>query len=48
VIGITFEDKEAKFLRDLLHWYSASTFGPNSVIAYNLYACVDQAIKRDE
>jgi hypothetical protein len=48
MIGITFDDEEARFLRELLHWYSASTFGPNSSIAYNLYARVDQAIKRDE
>jgi hypothetical protein len=48
MIGITFDDSEAKFLRELLHWYSASTFGPNSEIAYSLYICVDTAVKRDE
>lgn len=48
MIGITFDDEDARFLRELLHWYSVSTFGPNSEIAYDLYAEIDQAIKRDE
>jgi hypothetical protein len=48
MIGITFDDKDAEFLRELLHWYSASTFGPNAQLAYNLYADVDMAIRREE
>lgn len=48
MIGITLDDRYAEFLRELLHWYSISTFGPNSKIAYDLYIDVDQAIKRND
>jgi hypothetical protein len=48
MIGITFNKEDAIFLRELLHWYSASTFGPNSDIAYELYAEIDQKLKREE
>jgi hypothetical protein len=49
MIGITFDNKDAEFLRELLHWYSKKVlFGPNSEIAYKLYTDVDMAIRRDE
>jgi hypothetical protein len=48
MIGITFDDSETVFLRELLHRYSASTFGPNAQLAYSLYADVNMAIRREE
>ena len=37
MIGITLDDSDTGFLEDLLLWYSRSTFGPNSEIAFRLY-----------
>jgi len=48
MIGITFDDKDAGFLRDLLYWYSHSTFGPNSEISYRLYSGIKRDIERQE
>jgi hypothetical protein len=48
MIGITLNEEDAIFLRELLHWYSASTFGPNSDISYELYAEINRKIKQAE